>query len=432
MLHGNTAKDSRRPWLVTILLAIFMVINFLDKAVLGIVGISMMEDLHIEPEQFGAIASSFFLFFSLSAIGFGLLADRMSTKVLLLICALIWTILQVPLALTASVPVLYFSRVLLGIGEGPAYPLSLHACYKWFPNDRRNIPSAVIFQGVIIGLLIAGPLLTYIMVNHSWHAAFGFLAAASAAWMVVWFILGKDGNLIATSSQVRQAGETVKKCPISYKKLLTDRTFFGNMILYWAAYWIFAVMFTWIPSYLGKILHYDATAVGWMFMLFMLVNIPISLGGSWISHILLFKGFSSKLARGGLTCLCTILGGLCLFAAIYLVETPFLKVIVLALGCNLPQIAFVLSSTIVAEISPKGTESALISINSAIATTGGLVAPALTGYFIQNSATTAIGYNTGFLVAGALLIVIGCVGFWLVNPAVTQKRFLILANQAHG
>ena len=118
-----------------------------------------------------------------------------SSKVLLLVCAGIWGISQFPLAFTASVPLLYFSRILLGAGEGPAYPLALHACYKWFRNDRRNLPSAIIFQGVTVGLLISGPLLTYVLVRWSWHAAFMTLGIASLVWMVLWMLLGAEGHV---------------------------------------------------------------------------------------------------------------------------------------------------------------------------------------------------------------------------------------------
>ncbi|MFY2629326.1 MFS transporter, partial [Achromobacter dolens] len=74
------------------------------------------------------------------------------------------------------------------------------------------------------------------------------------------------------------------------------------------------------------------------------------------------------------------------------------RVLLLALGCNLPQLTFVLSSAIVAEISFDSQRSAAMLISSALATTGGLVAPALMGRFIGSGNTVAAGYEQGFLV----------------------------------
>lgn len=430
----DVRKTKVRAWVVTLMLALFMVINFMDKAILGIVAKPLMTELHISPSGFGMIASSFFLLFSLSAIGFGFVANRVSSKALLLVCALIWGVSQFPLAFTASVPLLYFSRILLGAGEGPAYPLALHACYKWFPDDRRNLPSAVIFQGVTAGLLISGPLLTHVVVRWSWHAAFLTLGVASLVWMVLWMVLGGEGNVGSTGEgagaktglktgarSAAMAGAGQVRVP--YHTLLTDRTFLANMALYWTTYWIFSVMFTWVPSYLGTVMHYDATATGWMFMLFTAFNIPIVLGGSWLSERLLKRGVASVRARGWLTCGFALAGGVLICLSVYGVQQPLAKVVLLALGCNLPQISFVLSSTIVAEIIPDSQRSAMMSINSALATTGGLVAPALMGRFIQAGTTAAAGYDTGFLVAGLLSVVASVVGFCLIHPEASKRRF---------
>lgn len=419
-MSANNPRNVR-GWVVTIMLALFMVINFMDKAILGIVAKPLMAELNISPAEFGMIASSFFLLFSVSAICFGFIANRMSSKVVLLILAAIWGISQFPLAFAASVPLLLFSRILLGVGEGPAYPLALHACYKWFPNDRRNLPSAVIYQGVTVGLLISGPVLTYILIRHSWHAAFLTLAIASLVWMVLWFILGGEGRVTdAGSSASSKAPATAR---VSYRTLLTDKTFLGNMALYWTTYWIFAVMFTWIPSYLGTVLNYSTTETGWMFMLFTGINVPIVLGGSWLSQHLLKRGVASVRARAWLSCAFVLLGGLFICLSIYGVERPLLKVILLAIGCNLPQLTFVLSSTIVAEIVPDGQRSGMMSVNSALATTGGLIAPALMGRFIGGAATQAAGYDTGFLVAALLAIVVSVIGFLVIDPEASKRRF---------
>ncbi|MCY1361420.1 hypothetical protein D9M69_480860 [compost metagenome] len=105
-----------------------------------------------------------------------------------------------------------------------------------------------------------------------------------------------------------------------------------------------------------------------------------------------------------------------------------LKVILLAIGCNLPQISFVLSSTIVAEIMPGAQRSSMMSINSALATTGGLFAPALMGGLIQGAATPALGYDQGFMVAGLLCVVTSFIGFAFVNPEASKNRFVRLVE----
>ena len=414
-----------RGWIVTILLALFMVINFMDKAILGIVAVPLMQELNIHPSEFGMIASSFFLFFSLSAIVFGFIANKVSTKWILMVLAMLWGISQIPLAFVATVPLLYFSRILLGIGEGPAYPLALHACYSWFGDKKRNLPSSIIFQGVTVGLLISGPILTYIMLSHSWHAAFMTLGIASVVWMVLWCIFGGEGPHVAKHAAAAGLGSA----RIAYKRIILDQTYLSNMLLYWVSYWIFAIMFTWIPSYLSKVMGYSSHDAGWMFMFFTGINIPLVFLGSWLSQKLLQRKVSSLIARGWLSCSFVLAGGLSILAAIFLAHDPLLKITLLALGFNLPQLTFVLSSTIVAEILPLRQRSSAMSINSALATTGGLLAPALTGRLIQDALSPAQGYDHAFMVSAILAIVVGGIGYFAIRPDSSRQRFERLASQ---
>ena len=47
---------------------------------------------------------------------------------------LVWALTQFPMLGTTSFAVLIACRVALGAGEGPAYPVAIHAAYKWFPE----------------------------------------------------------------------------------------------------------------------------------------------------------------------------------------------------------------------------------------------------------------------------------------------------------
>ena len=47
------ANDGDRAWIVVVMLFIFMVINFADKAVIGIAAVPMMQELELSPRQLG-------------------------------------------------------------------------------------------------------------------------------------------------------------------------------------------------------------------------------------------------------------------------------------------------------------------------------------------------------------------------------------------
>ena len=155
----------KAAWLIVALLFLFMLVNFADKAVIGIAAVPLMTELHLSPRQFGLLGSSFFLLFSLSAVVTGFIVNRVPTRWALLAMGLIWALAQFPMLGSAGFATIVASRIALGAGEGPAYPVALHSTYKWFPNEQRALPTAIIAQGAGIGIMVALPALNWLIVH---------------------------------------------------------------------------------------------------------------------------------------------------------------------------------------------------------------------------------------------------------------------------
>src|SRR3954447_7518146 len=84
-------------WKITFLLFLFMLVNFADKIVVGLAGDKIMTDMKLEPEQFGLLGSAFFWLFSISAIVVGFIVNRVPTRWVLLVMAVIWALAQFPM-----------------------------------------------------------------------------------------------------------------------------------------------------------------------------------------------------------------------------------------------------------------------------------------------------------------------------------------------
>src|SRR6516225_1743589 len=87
----------KEAWQIVTLLFLFMLINFADKAVIGIAAVPIMQELQLSPRQFGLIGSSFFLLFSVSAIVTGFIVNRVQTRWELLTMGLVWALTQFPM-----------------------------------------------------------------------------------------------------------------------------------------------------------------------------------------------------------------------------------------------------------------------------------------------------------------------------------------------
>src|SRR5205814_8780150 len=153
------------------------------KAVIGIAAVPIMQELQLSPRQFGLLGSSFYLLFAVSAIITGFIVNRVQTRWALLVMGVVWALTQFPMIGTVGFAAIMACRIALGAGEGPAYPVALHSTYKWFPNELRTLPTAIVAEGAGIGIMIALPLmLNWVIVRYSWHWAFGVLGIAGLLW----------------------------------------------------------------------------------------------------------------------------------------------------------------------------------------------------------------------------------------------------------
>src|SRR5260221_11169715 len=129
-----TQPTPKGAWTVTFLLVLFMLVNFADKIVVGLAAVPIMTELKLEPKEFGLLGSSFFFLFSIAAIIVGFIVNRVDTRWVLLVLAVIWALAQFPMVGPVGLTTLLICRIILGAGDGPAASVAAHAAYKWFPD----------------------------------------------------------------------------------------------------------------------------------------------------------------------------------------------------------------------------------------------------------------------------------------------------------
>src|ERR1700730_11183808 len=308
--HREAAKTDRTPtpreaWLTVGLLFLFMVVNFADKAVIGIAAVPIMEELQLSPRQFGLLGSSFYLLFAVSAIATGFIVNRVQTRWALLVMGLVWALTQFPMLGAVGFATLMACRIALGAGEGPAYPVALHSTYKWFPNELRTLPTAVIAQGGGIGILVALPLLNWVIVNYSWHWAFGVLGLAGLAWTAAWLVLGREGSLTgAAATQALPAPDR-----IAYGQLLLSPTIIACWCASFGAQWGLSLALSWQGAFLIKGLGFAQGSIGLLGGLPAGGPVILVIGAGWGFQGLLACGVSSRVARGIFGGACVALGG---------------------------------------------------------------------------------------------------------------------------
>src|SRR5215467_4137482 len=297
---GQTPKGA---WTITLLLFFFMLVNFADKIVVGLAAVPITAELKLEPAQFGLLGSSFFFLFSISAIVVGFIVNRVQTRWVLLVLAVIWALAQFPMIGAVSFTTLLICRIILGAGEGPAAAVAVHAIFKWFPDEKRTLPVAVLSQGSAFGVILAVPALNWVIVNYNWHYAFGVLGVVGLLWVVAWLLLGSEGPLAETSTAV------VAEPKIPYAQLLTSRTFVGCVASSFGAYWALSLGLTWFTPFIVNGLGFSQQQAGFISILPWVFGACIVMLTGWLSQVMLTRGYTTRGARGVLGAAPLIVGG---------------------------------------------------------------------------------------------------------------------------
>ena len=399
-------------WTITAVLFFFMLINFADKTVVGLAAVPIMTDLNLTPKQFGLLGSSFFFLFSASAVIVGFLANRVMTRWLILALALSWSLVQFPMIASVGFATLVVCRILLGAGEAPAFAISVHAAYKWFPDEKRTLPTAVIAQGSAFGVIVALPAINWIIVHYSWHWAFGALGVVGLLWAVIWLYVGNEGPLTNESAITGRPGVE----PIPYKHLLLTPTFVGCCLACFGAYWALSLGLTWFTPFIVSGLGYSQTSAGWLATLPWIMGAAVVLSTGWVSQVLMAAGFSSRVARGVLGSAPLVLGGLIVLMVPY-AESPSWKIALLVIGSGLTGSIYVVCPPMLSEFTPASQRAAVIAILGAIYTVAGIIAPFVTGAVVENASTPLVGYYHGYAITALVQIAGGLAGLLLLWPA---------------
>jgi MFS family permease len=413
--EAPTRQTPKGAWGIVALLFLYMLVNFADKIVVGLAGVPIMNELKLSPADFGLLGSSFFFLFSISAIVFGFIINRVATRWILLGLALVWALTQFPMIGSVSFATLMVCRIILGAGEGPAFSVAVHSVFKWFPDHQRTLPTAILAQGSSFGVIIAVPLLNWIIVNHSWHWAFGALGIAGLIWVALWLVFGREGPL----EPKPVAGVVEEQVP--YARLLLSPTFIGCCLATFGAYWALSLGLTWFTPFIINGLGFSQQQAGWVSVLPWIIGASVSIAAGAISQIMLRRGFTTRGARGVLGAAPLVVGG-CLLALVPRLDSSALQLALLVFGSGLCGAIYVVCPAMLGEFTPVSQRGAVISIYGAIYTLAGIIAPYVMGNVIQGAATPLDGYMNGYRILAGVLIAAGIAGLALLWPNLERLR----------
>jgi MFS family permease len=277
------------------------------------------------------------------------------------------------------------------------------------------MPTAILSQGSAFGVILAVPALNWVIVNYSWHYAFGALGVVGLMWVAAWLVLGKEGPLVETVAMAKAEPR------VPYFQLLTSRTFIGCCAATFGAYWALSLGLTWFTPFIIKGLGLSQQDAGWVSILPWVFGATIVLLTGWISQLLMARGVSTRGARGVLGAAPLVVGG-SILAVFPHVDSVALQIALLVVGSGLSGSIYVVCPPMLGEFTPVSQRGAVIAIYGALYTLAGIIAPSVMGSVVQHAATPLEGYMMGFTINAVILVMSGLLGLLLLWPNTERAR----------
>ncbi|MFF9453945.1 MFS transporter [Streptomyces flaveolus] len=409
-------SGGRHAWLIAAMIVTFMLVNYADKSVLGLAAVPIMDELGVSNSTYGLISSSFALLFSLSGLLVGFVSARISSRVLLFTMAALWAVAQLPVLFVASVPALVAGRVLLGAAEGPAASMSMHALYKWFPADRRGLPSALQIGGAALGTLVAAPAVTGLITAFGWRSAFLVLSVVSLVWALVWWRVGHDGPYGEGTAASATGGQR-----LPYRRLLLNGTVLGSIAGAFGASWALSLSHAWLPAYLRNELGMTPGGAATLISVISAFSLALLLSVPPLLDVLRRRGVPGRWSTGVPQGVAVAVAALAM-TALPFVDARGAHLVLLAVAFGGHAIVFPLHYMTASAVVPPLQRGAVFGIVAATGTLPGLIAPYVTGRLLDSAASESTGYSHAYLLSGGVMLVCGLIALLAIRPGKDARR----------
>ncbi len=405
-------------WGIAVLLALGIIINYFDRVNLSVGAKDIIKEFHLSQTQYGIILSSYLWSYTVLQIPVGTLLDRFGVKWLVRIGTVIWAIASFLTAIVSGFGLIILSRVLLGVGEAPAFPGASKATGYWFPVKERGLATSSFDAAAKFASALGLPIVAIAVAAGGWRAAFIMTGILSVIYAAIFFLFYRDPrkskrlseperNYI-TEGGAQQEGAVPTNTVSNLGFLLRQRKVWGLTLGFTAYNYSFNLFLVWLPSYLQLHLHVSVLNSGLYLVIPWLVATiaDIAIGGILVDR-LIARGFDSTRVRKVLVTIGLLLG----IAAVGASFTTNVNVAIIWITISLAGLAFAapIAWSIPSLIAPKGTVGTVGSIMNCAGNLAGIIAPILAGYVADT-----IGIATNFIITGAILLAgIACFLFLL-------------------
>lgn len=410
-------------WRLLGFLCLAAALNYADRAAFSSVLAPLRTDLGLSDTALGLLSSLFLWSYALASLAAGMLADRYSRSLLVLVSLVCWSLVTVLTGLANGLIMLATLRIALGLAESLYLPAAIALLADHHGPRTRGRAMGLHSVALNFGVVVGGALAGYAADHYGWRVGFFVLGSAGMAMVLGtrWAFPAAAANVTAIQRPaLAEVGRYLARVPTFHLLLL--KNMFGGF-----AVWIFL---NWLPLYFREMFNLTLGSAGFTGTFALQVSYVIGLAaGGWISDALAASDARRRML---------------ILAVCHLASSPILLMFLGGPGLGVTAAIIAAFSLLqglgdasekpaLCEIIPANYRSTALGIMNACATaTGGL------GVFLVGFLKSSFSLNTMFAGLSAVLFCAGLAAlfshrFFMARDMVrAQERAAALDERSEG
>jgi ACS family glucarate transporter-like MFS transporter len=238
----------------------FAALAYVQRTPISVAAPELTTALQLSKQQIGWLFLAFTAAYAAAQLPGGALGQRFGPRAVFTGVGLLGVIATLATALSpyvvggaALLGVLLLAQALLGLGQGPIFPVFATVVERWFPSRQFALANGTISSGMLLGGALTPPLLVAMIAALGWQQAILLTALPPLLLTVLWWRFGRDRpqqHARVTPAELAELDAVPPVPPLTFARMrgvLLDRNILllalsylcMNVVFYMISFWSF-------------------------------------------------------------------------------------------------------------------------------------------------------------------------------------------------
>lgn len=445
-------------WVICGLLFFASAVNYVDRQVIAILKPTLQGEFGWTDIDYGWIIFAFSTAYAIGFIFAGRFMDRVGTKIGFTVAIILWSIGALmhawavgvgeialpivtpiingilsavnalitpmgfaPWSIVLSVSVVGFmvARFVLGLGESGNFPAAIKTTAEWFPKKERALATGIFNAGTNVGALVTPLAVPVLVLYWGWYEAFIVTGILGFIWLAFWLFMYRRPETHPSLSPEElayiQSDPPEPTTKIPWSKLIRYRQTWAFAIGKFLTDPIWWIYLFWVPDFLQRQHGLDLKSFGLPIAIIYIIADVGSVGGGWISSMLIKRGYTINRSRKTAMLICALAVIPIIIAS--LTANLWVAVVLIGVAAAAHQGWSANLFTLTSDTFPKQAVGSVVGIGGMFGAIGGMIIAPLVGYILASTGS----YVPIFIIAASAYLV-ALVVIHLLAPKLEQAK----------